>query len=159
MFCNRPRSATSNPITLLHPIFGEFYDDSRISEPDSKISSFVLELATMMCDFYDDENKRTEAFRELIWNHLTIKLVAAKVTGTKFITDGHASVGFDVYINTKGMNEVGSTPADPALQSAVYYHHHICNQATRLLGSRLLCLHIYYFGEEPPLSDVRLDEH
>jgi hypothetical protein len=146
MFCNRPRSATSNPITLLHPIFGGFYDDSRSSELDPKISSFVLELAMMMCDFYDDEDKRTEVFREFIWNHFTIKLDVAKV---KFMTDGHASVGFDVYINTKGKNEVGSTPADPALQSAVYYHYHIRNQATRLLGFGFPCLHIYYFGEEP----------
>jgi hypothetical protein len=78
MFCNRPCSATSNPVTLLYPIFGEFYDDSMSSELDPKISSFVLELAMMMCDFYDDEDKHTEAFRELIWNHFMIKPDMAK---------------------------------------------------------------------------------
>jgi hypothetical protein len=159
MFSNRPRSITSTPITLLHPVFGEFDDDTKNSQADPKISSFVLELATMMCEFHPDEGARTLAFRQLIWKHFEIKLEAAKVAGTGFTTDGHASHGFYVYISTEGKNEIGSTLADPAIQSAVYYHHHIREFAASDSGSRFPCLHIYYFGRESSLSEFHLGGH
>jgi hypothetical protein len=52
MFSNRPCSATSTPITLLRPIFGEFDDDSKRSQENPKISSSVPELAEEICKFY-----------------------------------------------------------------------------------------------------------
>jgi hypothetical protein len=122
MFCNRPRTATSTPITLLHPIFGKFVDDCKDCLPTPDLACFALDLATEMCKFYKNEVDRAQAFRDLIWDQLEIKLDVTKVEGTEFSTDGHASpsIGSHVYVK----NEIGSTAADPYLQSATHYHHH-----------------------------------
>jgi hypothetical protein len=96
MFCNRPRTANSTPITLLHPVFGQFVADSKNHPLDPEIACFALELATAMCKFYKSESERAQAFRDLILEQLGIELKAARVEGTEFSTDGHAFVGFHV---------------------------------------------------------------
>ena len=152
MFCNRPRTATSTPITLLHPIFGQFVDNCNCL-PTPESARFALDLATQMCSFYRDEGTRAHTFRELIYNRLGIQLYPAKVEGTEFITDGHASLGFHTYLNTECKNEIGSTPTDPYLQSAIYYHYHTKNSVQKVQNSRFPCLHIYYFGKCSSVSD------
>jgi hypothetical protein len=148
IFCNRPRSVTSNPITLLHPIFGKFDDDSKNFKADPEISSFVQALTVMMADFYDDEAQRALSFRKLIYDHFKIKLEAANVATTPYTTDGHVSIGFHVYLNSEAKNEAGSTPADSSIQSAICYHYHIRPFASSMVWSRFPCIHIYYFGKE-----------
>ena len=115
---------------------------------DPQIACFVLGLATKMCKYYDHEAGRAQAFRDWIWERFGIKLEAAKVADTPFATDGHASVGFYVYVNTVCKNEIGSTPTNPCLKSAIFYHHHTRYSITKLQNSRFPCLHIYYFHKE-----------
>ncbi|KAF8584767.1 hypothetical protein K439DRAFT_1345081 [Ramaria rubella] len=146
MFCNRPEEAASTPITLLHPIFGQFVDDCKVDISNPKINLFVRELAKEMCKFYDEGRSRAQKFRDLIWNHFGIKLETADIPNTALATDGHATVGYYVYIRSEGRNEACNTKADPALQTAIYYHHHIKNVSLEILGSRFPCIHIYYFG-------------
>ena len=153
MFCNRPRMFTSTPITLLHPIFGQFVDDCKNCHTTPELARFALDLATRMCAFYRNEASREQVFRELVYEGLGIKLNAAKVEGTDFTTDGHASIGFHTYINTECRNEIGSTAADPYLQSAIYYHYHAKNSFRTVPNSRFPCLHIYYFGKCSSVSD------
>ena len=153
MFCNRPRTANSTPITLLHPIFGQFVDDCKNHPLDPKIARFVLDLATEMCKFYKSKGERAQAFRDLILERLGIELKAAKVEGTEFGTDGHAYVGFHAYINAECQNEIGSTLADPCLQSAISYHHHTKYSVSKVQNSRFPCLHLYYFGMNSSHSD------
>lgn len=158
MFCNRPRTANSTPITLLHPIFGKFVEDCKVHPLDPEMAKFTLELATDMCKFYQDEADFALAFRALIGERLKIKLEAARVPGTKFDTDGHASVGSHVYVyvNTESKNKVGSTAADPSLRSAIYYHHHTKYSVSKVQNSRFPCLHLYFFGKEFLHSDSPL---
>ena len=157
MFCNRPRTANSTPITLLHPVFGQFVADSKNHPLDPKIACFALELATEMCKFYKSKGERAQAFRDLILERLDIELKAAKVEGTEFSTDGHAFVGFHVYVNTECKNEIGSTLADPCLQSAIYYHHHAkYSVGKKVQNSRFPCLHLYYFGMNSYVQIPRL---
>ena len=152
VFCNRPRTATSTPITLLHPIFGQFVDNCNCL-PTPESASCALDLATQMCSFYPNEAARAAAFRALVYDRLGIKLYAAKVEGTEFTTDGHASFGFHTYINTECKNEIGSTTSDPYLQSAIYYHYHAKHSVQIVQNSRFPCLHIYYFGKCTSVSD------
>jgi len=112
------------------------------------MAGFALKLATEMCKFHKSELEHAQAFRELIWDQLKIQLSAAKVAGTGFDTDGHASVGSYVYVNMECKNEIGSTPADPCLQSAIHYHHHTKYSIGKVQNSRFPCLHVYYFGKE-----------
>jgi len=157
MFCNRPRTANSTPITLLHPVFGQFVADSKNHPLDPKIACFALELATEMCKFYKSKGERAQSFRDLILERLDIELKAAKVEGTEFSTDGHAFVGFHVYVNTECKNEFGSTLADPCLQSAIYYHHHAkYSVGKKVQNSRFPCLHLYYFGMNSYVQIPRL---
>lgn len=99
-----------------------------------------------MCDFYEDEQKHVQIVRQLIWEHFHIKLESATIPDTRFTTDGHASVGFYVYLNTEGKNEFGST-ADPSVRSIVNGHYHVRYMAKGHPGSRFPCLHMYYFGK------------
>jgi hypothetical protein len=147
VFCNRPRSFHSTPVTLLHPAFGKFVDDCEHYTPNSEISLFVLDFASAMCEFYPTEGARAQVIRDLMWKHFQIILVPGEVADTKFITNGHTSVGPNVFLNMEGNNEAGSTPADPSIQSVIYAHHHVRNVATTVLGSRFPCLHINFFGE------------
>jgi hypothetical protein len=155
MFCNRPWTANPTPITLLHPIFGQFVDDCKNCPLTPKLARFALELATEMCKFFKSEADRAQAFRDLIWERLSIKLNAAKVRGTEFNTDGYASVGSHVYVNTECKNEIGSTPADPCLLSAIYYHHHAKYSFGKVQNSRFPCLHLYYFGKSSSIQIPR----
>jgi hypothetical protein len=139
--------ATSTAIALLHPIFGEFVDDCKDCLITPKLAFFALELATEMCRLYTNGADRAQVFRDLICNRLEIKLNATKVEGTELTTDGHASVGFHVYVNTEGKNEIGSTTADPYLRSAIHYHHNTRHSVGQVQNSRFPCLHIYYFGK------------
>lgn len=147
IFCNRPRTIHSIPITLLHPAFGKFVHDCEHYTPDRETTAFVLAFAEAMCEFYSDEQERTEAVRNLIWAHFRIKLEPAEVADTRFVTDGHASVGYNVYLNTEGKNELGSTLADPSVKSVIYGHHHVHKVAGEFPGCRFPCLHMYYFGK------------
>ena len=153
MFCNRPRTATSTPITLLYPIFGQFVDDCKNCLPTPELARLALELATKMCTFYPNEAARAQTFREFVYERLGIRLNAAKVEGTEFTTDGYASIGFHAYVNTECKNEIGSTPADPYLQFAICYHYHAKYSVGKVQNSRFPCLHIYYFGKCSSVSD------
>ena len=146
IFCNRPWDAFSTPVTLLHRVFGKFVDDCEVYIPDAKTTSFVWAFMEMMCDFYKDERARVEIVRKMFWKYFDIKLEPAEIGGSGFTTDGHASVGYSVYLNTEGKNEFGSTPADPSMQSIVYGRYHVGNVNDRP-GSRFPCLHMYYFGK------------
>ena len=153
MFCNRPRTATSTPTTLLHPIFGQFVDGCKDCLPTPELACFALELATQMCKFYPNETARAQTFRDVVYERLGIKVNAASVEGTEFTTDGHASIGFHTYVNTECKHEIGSTTADPYLQSVICYHHHIKYSVGKLQNFRFPCLHIYYFGKCSSVSD------
>lgn len=148
IFCNRPHSVHSTPITLLHPTFGKFVDDCEHYYPDQETTAFVSSFTSMMCEFHRDERTRAQSVRELIWQHFQIKLEAAEVADTSFITDGHASVGFHVYLNVEGKNELGSTADDSSIQSVIYGHHHVRKEAGKFLGCRFPCLHMYFFGKK-----------
>lgn len=108
-----------------------------------------------MCKFHDKEADRSQVFRYLIWQRLRIKLNAAKVEGTGFETDGHASAGFYAYVNTECKNKIGSTLADPYLQSAIYYHHYTKYVVDIVQNSRFPCLHLYYFGKSSSIQVFR----
>jgi len=82
LYCNRPVSTRASiPVTLLHPIFGQFVDDCDTHIPTEEGNSLVLDLSQAMSDFYEDENARASKFREILIAH-DFDIAATTVDGT-----------------------------------------------------------------------------
>ena len=113
-YCNRPSRTSSTPVTLLHPIFGEFVDDCEIYKPTEVDNAFVLDLSTNMSEIYDTEAESAKVFRDLLYQYYCIQLYPADVPGTSYRTDGHASIGPYCFLITEAnaKNEIGSTGSD-----------------------------------------------
>ncbi|KAF8468174.1 hypothetical protein BDZ91DRAFT_848037 [Kalaharituber pfeilii] len=116
IYCNRPYWASSTPVTLLHPIFGEFVDECQNYKLTEVDIAFVLELSTEMSKIYDTEAERAKIFRP------------------------------HCFLITEAKREIGSTGSDPYLQAALYYQKFLDDPAAATPGSVLPCFHIFYFG-------------
>lgn len=67
---NRPPSAASTiPITLFHPVFGQFQDDCEAYETTAEDHAFVLEFSRAMSRFYDTEDQRLAEARDILANY------------------------------------------------------------------------------------------
>lgn len=106
------------PVTLLHPIFGQFVDDCGTHEPTSEDNSFVLELSLRMAEFFENEAKRQDAFIKILRGR-HIGIVPSSVTG--YITDGDVHVNARRYMILEVKSEVGSKGAEPYCQAILYY--------------------------------------
>ena len=145
--CNRLSWASSTPVTLLHPIFGEFVDNCEIYKPTEVDNAFVLDLSTNMSEIYDTEAESAKVFRDLLYQYYCIQLYPADVLGTSYRTDGHASIGPYCFLITKAKNEIGSTGSDPYLQAALYYAQFVCDLAVKTPLFVLPCFDISYFSK------------
>jgi hypothetical protein len=93
ILCHRPASASSTPVTLLHPIFGEFVDDCTAGRPTPEDVQFVLKLSSQMSEFYSSEGERAKDFRELITDYCGLTFTASKWNNERYITDFSLVIG------------------------------------------------------------------
>ena len=142
---SRPRSATPTiPITLHHPIFGQFYDDCEQYEPSPEDHAFERHFSELMSRFYDKEGQRLNAAREAMGAyglHFNVSNIGS------YQTDGDVRVGdFPVAI-VEGKLEIGSgSGAEPLFQAAWYYVESVrLMMKTRKL-SKFPCLIMYIAG-------------
>ncbi|TDL24163.1 hypothetical protein BD410DRAFT_896881 [Rickenella mellea] len=145
-FFNRPHGTSSIPVTLLHPVFGQFVDAVETYEPTSADKAFVRALAIAMSDIYTNEGDRASAFRGIIADHWGIKLSAARSERTSFITDGHFDVGKFLTLLTEATNDIGAKGAEPFYQCVQYHAAAHRNLPNSLKIVPLPCLHIVCFG-------------
>jgi len=73
-YCNRPDSALSIPVILLHPIFGRFIDDSHNYAPAKEDNAFVLELSAAMSGVFGDEVARRDEFIVILFDSLRVNI-------------------------------------------------------------------------------------
>ncbi|KIL66082.1 hypothetical protein M378DRAFT_10374 [Amanita muscaria Koide BX008] len=161
IYCNRPRDAFAPiPVTLLHPIFGQFIDDCEKYKPMEKDNAFVLELLTVMSKFYPDEAERADSVRQLFTEKYDIDFVQTVIEGIAYSTDGDIgrtncrNLRFAI-IDFK--NDVGSKGAEPLLQSIHYYLESNRRRAPEMPSSVLPCMIIMIFGAawmDRPVSQV-----
>ncbi|KAH8924591.1 hypothetical protein BT69DRAFT_1349368 [Atractiella rhizophila] len=145
IFCNRPRSATTtNPTTLLHPVFGRFLDDCENYEITAADNAFVMELSSTMSDFYPSEVTRAAAVRELFaeWG---VKMVVSHTPG-EFVTDGDKLVRKHRCAIMEFKNEISSKGAEPYAQAGLNYFDSTGDHATVFERSPLPCILILVFG-------------
>jgi hypothetical protein len=119
IFFNRPPdAASSTPLTLLHPIFGQFVHDCEALKPTAEDNAFVLELSLEMSHFYSDEERRATAFRSILARY-GIDLTPGGIG--KFTTDGDLRKEGRCYFILEVKPELGSGGCDPLLQAVAYY--------------------------------------
>jgi hypothetical protein len=144
ILCNRPAGLLSIPVTLLHPIFGQFMDNCRDHVPTPQDNEFVRVLSSRMSDFFVTETARRDAFIDIMSQYYHLQLSPAAVPGTDYKTDGHATANGEVYMISEAKNELG-TSGDPVYQTALCYLEFMRLRHNE--DSVLPCLHIYYAGE------------
>ena len=155
VYCNRPQGdASSTPVELLHPIFGEFLKDAATVQPSKEAVAFAKDFCVTLCKFHENEHALNAAVRELVMKHFGINLQASEVGGTMAGTDGSLSLGALIFNIWEGKLGNGSTLSDPAIQALQYHKVSLGKLAPEHANSRLPCLHVYYFGESCPFVQL-----
>jgi len=146
IYCNRPQSASATiPASLLHSAFGKFIDDCENHMPTAEDNKLVLELSTVMSNFYADEGTRAQRIHSLFAEH-GIHLMRTKIEDTKFETDGDISYKNFRLAIVEIKNDLGYTGAEASAQAILYYLESTRKQAPKMQESVLPCLLIVMFG-------------
>jgi hypothetical protein len=144
-YFNRPPStAATIPITLYHPLFGQFQDDCDMYIPTKEDHEFVLKFSRSMSDFYDSEEKRAERARTDLGTY-DLDFIAGKITG--YTTDGDLRWKELCYALLELKWEIGSTGAEPLLQAGWYYTAFMREKLRGNASSTLPCFILYLAGE------------
>ncbi|CAJ0845188.1 12685_t:CDS:2 [Entrophospora sp. SA101] len=133
ILCHRPTGASSIPVTLLHPAFGQFVSDCKNLIPTSDDIKFVITLSKRMSSFYDNENLRAEDFRTLITKYCDLTFVACKIGSKGYVTDGSLVTGDHYYVNIEAKVEFGSG-GEGFFQSSMYYINMVLDNAKKYTG-------------------------
>jgi hypothetical protein len=143
---NRPPSAAATiPVTLLHPIFGQFVDDCAKCVPTPDDNNLVLELSYEMSKFYEKESDRGSMFIDILSEH------GIRLSNSDFDRAAHtAKVKVrheDIYyvVGDTGNEYFGG--ADPLLRAVSHYVYSVKKLSEDDVDARLPCLLIYMFGK------------
>lgn len=149
-YCNRPHTAFTIPVTLLHPLLGKFVDECETYEPNKDDNTFVSDLSEPMSQLGVPEQTRQNDFRQCFLNYTGIQLQTGPVGMTPYWTDGHATVRDYLFVLTEAKAELSSkSKADPTLQGLLYYHEFVkyaISIRPAIARTALPCLFIFYVG-------------
>lgn len=147
ILCSRPASAEATiPVTMLHPVFGEFLDNCERHETTVEDNRFTRELSTAMSGFYTDENDRKKTIHAVFAKH-GLHFMKSRVGPNNYETDGDISMNGYRYTIAEFKNEVGCIGAEPYSQAALYYLESTRTQAPELPESVLPCIIVLIFGQ------------
>ncbi|KAH7908778.1 hypothetical protein BJ138DRAFT_1115536 [Hygrophoropsis aurantiaca] len=107
------------PVTLLHPIFGQFLDDSRAHEPISEDNNFVRQLLSEMPNFFNNEKERETAFYKILQAYHGGIVPSSLRSGAQ--TGGATNVIGHRYMILEVKPEIGSGDADPYCQALLHF--------------------------------------
>ncbi|KIJ63839.1 hypothetical protein HYDPIDRAFT_29189, partial [Hydnomerulius pinastri MD-312] len=117
IYCNRPHSARATiPVTLLHPVFGQFLDDCETRETTAEDNAFAMEFSIAMSNFYLDEQERAQEIRN-VFSAWDLDFTCSNVGDAEYMTGGDISVNDYRYAIAEFKNEVCSTGAEPYAQA------------------------------------------
>ncbi|KAJ3499972.1 hypothetical protein NLJ89_g9993 [Agrocybe chaxingu] len=142
--CNRPYGRpTALPLSLLHPIFGEYVDDAENYVPTTDDVKFFLAFVQAMANIYKREDGRQETLLTIFDDH---KIPIKPTMIGRFTTDGDLSIGKFRFLIAEFKNEIGSTAAEPFFQAILYFLEATRKLATQHLNSVLPCMIVLIFG-------------
>ena len=117
--CRPPSREPLLPLTLIHPVFGEFVDDIETITPMRSDYAMAFELRQATTIFTSESERRFAVYT--IFRTYGIDIHPGPVGSSENKTDGHVSsatkLGFILEIKT----EIGSKGAEPSLQALAYY--------------------------------------
>ncbi|KAI6035738.1 hypothetical protein EDC04DRAFT_3033829 [Pisolithus marmoratus] len=144
--CGRPRKYKDRvPTVLLHPVFGQFIEDTKEIEVSAEDNKLVVELADAMSDLYKNKSERIDNVGKVLVTfdiHFSITII--KRTG--YETDGDMAVKDYCYVITEFKNEAGNTSGEPYFQSIGYYLESTRKEAVTVPSSPLPCFLLSFFG-------------
>jgi len=137
IYFNRPSDTPDIiPVTLLHPIFGQFIDDCEKHSPTADDYALATELVVME----EEDERETEilnAFHDP--NIANISIKGSRIGD--YTTDGDPSVSF-----LSIANKIVLTQAEPYFQGILSYLESTRDQAPKYLHSVLPCMIVLLFG-------------
>jgi hypothetical protein len=133
------------PLTLLHPVFGQFVDDcqkTRLTVADYNIAKVLREK---MSAFYPNEGERGNEICKALQKY-GIAVHPGPIAGTEYKTDGHVCTCDGPILIIELKNKIGWKGAEPNLQLALYFRI-FCHELG-LFGddSRHPCFVIFFAG-------------
>ncbi|KDR79311.1 hypothetical protein GALMADRAFT_1233107 [Galerina marginata CBS 339.88] len=144
ILCNRPHGyASTLPISLLHPVFGDFVEDAKDYVPTPDDAKFLLAFVQAMANIYTNERSRQQEIHTIFHEH------KIDINGTSigpYTTDGDLSFGRFRLLIAEFKNEVGSKGAEPFFQAILYFLEATRILATQHLNSVLPCILVLVFG-------------
>ena len=151
--CGRPRNPEELiPVTLLHPVFGQFVDDCQTGRMTEDDNQFVGKLANVMSDLYPNETQRVKEL-DTIFKSVYLDLnINEKIPGTNYAMD--ASLFADdpnlpPYFIAEFKNEAAISKSEPYMQAVAYYLEATKTYAPRMSNSTLPCFLLIAFGWFP----------
>jgi hypothetical protein len=139
-----PEASPTIPITLRHPIFGQFQEDCETYTPTKADHDFVLQFSRDMSKFYDKEHQRAERARELL-DEYGIPVKTDSIGS--YTTDGDMRWRQFVYVLLEYKLELCSGGAEPLFQAAWYYADIMRRKLNDHPNIQLPCLLLYAFGK------------
>ncbi|KAI6010555.1 hypothetical protein EDC04DRAFT_2905818 [Pisolithus marmoratus] len=144
--CGRPRKYEDFvPTVLLHPVFGQFIEDTKEIEVSAEDNKLVIELADAMSDLYKNEVERIDRV-ETVLKTFDIHFASTTIKRTGFQTDGDMAVKDYRYAIAEFKNEAGNTSGEPYFQSIGYYLESTRKEAVIMPSSPLPCFLLSFFG-------------
>ncbi|KAG6374838.1 hypothetical protein JVT61DRAFT_4223 [Boletus reticuloceps] len=142
--CGRPREPEEIiPVTLFHPVFGQFVDDCQTGTMTEDDNQFVDKLANAMSDVYEKETQRVEVVQKVFKEvHLEFNTNAI-VAGTQYVMDTKLTLDdlpLPPYVIAEFKNEAAAPASEPFMQAVAYYL-----EATKIYAPRMSGL-LYVFG-------------
>ncbi|KAI6114626.1 hypothetical protein EDD16DRAFT_1114208 [Pisolithus croceorrhizus] len=142
--CSRPcKYEDCIPTVLLHPIFGQFIEDTKEIEIFAEDNWLVIELANAMTDLYKNEFERIDNI-ERVLRTFDIHFAITKRSG--YEADGAMAVKDYRYAIAEFKDEAGSTLGEPYFQSIGYYLESTRKAAVTVPSSPLPCFLLAVFG-------------
>ncbi|PPQ82207.1 hypothetical protein CVT26_009201 [Gymnopilus dilepis] len=146
--CNRPTaSRDALPLSLLHPIFGQFEDDADHCVPTKEEIGLALEFKEVMTAIYDKEHGRRVALHNVFLAdniRLDPSIITRKVG--QYTTDGDLVSGRFRFLIAELKNEVVSGSAEPYFQAILYFLETTRKLAAECVNSNLPCIFVLVFG-------------
>ncbi|KAF8416474.1 hypothetical protein L210DRAFT_3656571 [Boletus edulis BED1] len=150
ILCGRPRDPEELiPVTLLHPVFGQFLDDCQTGTMKKDDNQFVGELSNAMSNLYDDEERRVQAVTDLFKAIQLDFNIHEKIPGTQYVMDANISPNdqrLPRYVIAEFKNEAATSTSEPYMQAVAYYLEATRAFAPRMSGSALPCFLLLLFG-------------
>jgi hypothetical protein len=143
---NRPPTAAATiPISLYHPIFGQFQDDCKNYAPTKRDHDFAYKFSHSMSHIYANEGDRADQARK---DFASYGLDFLPTGIGKYWTDGDLRYKGFCFALIEAKAELSTGGAEPLFEAAWYYSAFIRNHFDET-RSRLPCFILYLAGELP----------